>query len=645
MKKENIKKMLFFLLLLSLLVGIVSATSISNNTDTHTLEKQSHTEENTIAKESDNTSKIKTTLTVKKIKNTEYSKNTTITGKYTDHNGKNLKNTTIQLKINNKKYTTKTDNNGTYTFNYNAKTPGKNNITISYPGNSKYMSTTIKSTFNVTSKKTLIKINKIPDTYYNSISSISGYYIDSENKPLKNTLLKIKINNENRTTKTDNTGYFNHKYTAKNIGSNNITISYPGNKKYNGTTTKTTFNVKTNPTKIILDKIKNTTYKKNITISGKYVDSNNKALMNTRIQLKINGKKYAAKTDKNGIFKKHIKANQPENNTITATYPGNNKYAKASVSNTFHVAPMKTRISFNITTEDIHAAYYITVNGKFTNEEGSPLKNTLLTITSDEGIPPSTEKTDDKGEFEAFYSVKSPGHRVITLSFKGNKKYSGTQSNKTFYAQKMITEIYVSPTNSMKIGKTVEIKGRIFFGYPDETSNVTVPVTLNVNGKSNTLKTYTDNYNDFTFKFKADTVGVNNVTLNCLGNEYCLKSKAEHTFYVYNQTEAFISCPYPWYDKIDKKYEFYGIETYEYTKTHNMSTVYVDGRNYSTPVNKITGAKLYLKDNKGIIKTENYTRVNKHTYNVEYDTRYTPYKLELTLSEVNDLEREYYYDE
>lgn len=634
MMKKTFKMMLLFLLLLSLLVGIASATDMSSDNAKHNIQKQVSSPEKILTKDSSKTSKIKTKLTVKKIKNTQYSKNTTISGKYTDIKGKKLKNTLIRLKINNKNYTTKTDNKGVYSFNYKARTPGKNNVIISHPGNSKYIGSTIKSTFNVTSKKTMINLNKVSNTYYNSPTTISGYYYDSDKKPLKNTLLTIRTNNKNHTTKTDDKGYFNYKYYAKKTGTNNIIVSYDGNAKFNGALNKTSFSAKINPTKIILNNIHNTSYKKNVTVSGKYLDIQNKALMNTLLRVNINGKNYTVKTDDKGVFRREFKATLPGKNTAIVSYPGNINYGRARASTSFKVNPMKTKIQFNFPDKKIKPGAYLRIKGKFMDEEGFGLRNsniktnTYLTLT-----------TDENGKFDETLYLDTPGDNILTLSYEGNDKYASTTSEKLYHVEKANSLVYIDPINSMKVGKTVTIKGGVLavnqHGNEVYMELTDMPVTLNVDGESDVLKTKTE-YTRFTFKVEAKSVGTHNITVTCLGNDQCFKSTETGTFYVYDKTESFMSIPYT-EDFYDAGYEKYMMFTTKLNKTHKRTTIGTS--EITAPVHKILKFKLYLKNKYGNVITKTKTLEYDSEY-VDYDSSYSPYKVDLTMRELSDKERE-----
>jgi len=193
------------------------------------------------------TSPIPTYITLNSVKEVNNGQTTTISGQYYYSNNIPLPNTTLKININGKTYTTKTDKQGHYTYNHKTNKDGTNIVTVSYSGNKNYKKASTSTSFNVKSvgpKNTYITLNYIDDTTLNDYVTISGYYYHSNNVPLPNTSLKLNINGKTYTTKTDKQGYYSYNYKVNKLGTNTVTVTYPGNKNYKKATTTTTFYVK-----------------------------------------------------------------------------------------------------------------------------------------------------------------------------------------------------------------------------------------------------------------------------------------------------------------------------------------------------------------------------------------------------------------
>ena len=135
------------------------------------------------------------------------------------------------------------DSTGTYTYTFRASVVGKNNVTASYAGNAKYNGFSISKSFTVNKKDTQLTINTIPQTTKGKTATITGKFTNEDGSLLKNSNIKITINGQTFTVKTDTNAIYTYNYTTTTKGTNNVTVSYPGNAKYNSCEKSTTFKV------------------------------------------------------------------------------------------------------------------------------------------------------------------------------------------------------------------------------------------------------------------------------------------------------------------------------------------------------------------------------------------------------------------
>ena len=188
-----------------------------------------------------NIKKITTKLTISKIKATKYGNKVIVTGKATDSTGKVLKNVNVKVKINKKTVTVKTNAKGVYKYTATTNTVGTNTVLVTYAGNNKYASKTVKTTFNVSKQNVKILINKIANAKINKTATIKGTLKDANGKVLKNTNIKIKINTKTVTVKTNSKGAYAYKYKVTGAGKHKVSVIFAGNKLYNAKTLKTSF--------------------------------------------------------------------------------------------------------------------------------------------------------------------------------------------------------------------------------------------------------------------------------------------------------------------------------------------------------------------------------------------------------------------
>ncbi|RAP51865.1 MAG: hypothetical protein BZ138_04150, partial [Methanosphaera sp. rholeuAM270] len=260
-----------------------------------------------------------------KIKTIKFNENVTISGVFMDSTGKVLVNSNLKLNINGKIYSIKTGASGLFNYTMKVSVVGINNVTVSYGGNTNYNEKTAKTTFKVAKQNLIITVNNIKETGYGSNVTISGKFMDATGKTLGNSIIRVNLNGKTYNVKANSKGVFTRSIKTNNLGINNVTISYPGNKNYSAISTRKTFNVVKNNVTVSITSIKQVENSRNITITGKFTDKNGKILMNSQITVKINNKTYYAKTNSKGIYT-ITKTAKKGTNTVTVGYNGNKNY-------------------------------------------------------------------------------------------------------------------------------------------------------------------------------------------------------------------------------------------------------------------------------------------------------------------------------
>lgn len=380
-------------------------------------------------------------------------------------------------------------------------------VTVSKPANSPNQNT----------KKltpTRIILNNISNTEFTDTVYISGRYVDNRLTNLTYTPLKLVINSVEYTVKTDGHGIFNYSYKTNTIGTNNVSVSYPGNRNFKGAEQNIAFNVTRKTTKMIIDPVSNTQFTDNVTISGRYVDTSGTNLTYTPLKLLINSREITVKTDRYGVFKYTFSTDTVGKNSISVSYHGNARYAGASESTTFNVVTKQTKIIISSITKN---GNNVKITGKYMDISGRNLTYTPLTINIDNKV--TTVKTNGYGEFVYEYSPSSTFNKLV-ISYQGNKRYAGTSQsiaytlNDSSLSYSKSTIMTITNIEDVKSSNVVKITGKYI--DKDGTNLTYTPIKINVNGKI--FNTKTDGKGFFTIDYVAEKVGVNNVTASYHGN-------------------------------------------------------------------------------------------------------------------------------
>ena len=640
MVNKNIKRMLLFVALCIMLVGIVSAQSVDSNDttlQTDTISDQTTDSLESVSEINDNavnnneklikdvntqkstktaTAKTKTKVSLQSVKSIPVDETVLITGTLTDTKGNPVKYALLSIKVNGEVYDTETDDRGDYLAEYVAYLPGTNSIRVSYAGSSKYEPTSANTTFTVTGKAgTYIKLNKIQDTTLGSTVKISGHYYYGNDIPLTYTPMKININGQTYTNKTDSTGYFTYNYKTTNIGKNTVNVSYPGNTRFQTASTTASFNVKTTTpqtTTIVLNNVADVAYGASTTISGYYYYGNKIPLTYTNMRLNINGQQVLAKTDDKGYFTYSYKANRVGKNTVTVSYPGNSNFKSATATKTFNVkitSPISTYIKLD-NIKEVTVGQTATISGHYYYSNDIPLTYTPMKVNING--QQYTAKTDGNGYFTCNYKTTKNGTGTVTVSYPGNTNFKSATATKTFYVKSVgaqYTYIVLDNISDVSYDDAMTISGHYYYG--NNIPLTYTPMRITINGMLyETVKTDDKGY--FTYYHIPDRVFKNTLTVSYKGNSNFQAASVTKTFNVK------ITSPIPTYVEL---FEVEDVDVGDITTINGYySYGYGEPLVQTTMTININGKKVYAKtDSEGYFYYDyETTKVGTNTVTVSY---------------------------
>ena len=285
-----------------------------------------------------------TQIKLDSIDKVEFNKNVTLTGKIIGKSNEVLNNKTLTVNFNGATIKINTDNQGNFKYSNKTNKVATNTITVTFDGDSNYVPTSNKTTFQVIHMPTIIDYT-VKNVNYDENTEIDGYLGDKDNNRLKLTRVILNINGETYYTRTDEYGEFHYIYCTKKAGQNNITVKFNGTEYYNPVSKSKTFTVFKRESSVFIDSFPDIiSLGEYITVSGGVMNDRNNMIANANITIKINNERFNLKTDKYGYYTFNYKTTKVGTNTVEATVTGNENYLISTNSNTFTV--MKT---YNIT--------------------------------------------------------------------------------------------------------------------------------------------------------------------------------------------------------------------------------------------------------------------------------------------------------
>ncbi|MBR0471063.1 MAG: hypothetical protein IJI98_00005, partial [Methanosphaera sp.] len=182
-------------------------------------------------------------ITVNSIPGAKFGQNVTISGKLSDCDGNVIASSPVSVSVGGIAQKVTTDKDGVYNLTVRASVVGDNSVVVSFDADNKYNYAENTTTFKVARQNLVLKLDSIKSVYYGDKVKITGVLSDANGKLIANTLLNLNINGKTVKVKTVAGGKFTYTVAAKTVGTNNVTVSYNGNKNYNGVSAKKTFKV------------------------------------------------------------------------------------------------------------------------------------------------------------------------------------------------------------------------------------------------------------------------------------------------------------------------------------------------------------------------------------------------------------------
>ncbi|MDO5821821.1 carboxypeptidase-like regulatory domain-containing protein [Methanosphaera sp.] len=459
-----------------------------------------------------NVRKISSIIDVNKISTIVIGNNVTVNGTLKDEFGNKLVNTTISLNINDKTVNVTTDNNGNYKYTFQTNKIEVNTIDVSYSGNDSYLSANTRVAFDVRKILTDVDINNISDVKINSNVVINGTLYDEYGNVMKNTPIKLIINNQTYNITTDNNG--NYKYTYKvNSLNNTVEVVYLGNNTHDASHDITLFTANKLKTTVTVYPASGI-IGENITLIAKITDEYGNLVNGGNLVFKLNGKTLREDGSfnstanplklkvENGFVRYNLHLDMYLRNikNVTASYSGSYIYESAraqeatvivgkrmtqlNVTTSTTTVKQNTNITFTVKIADITpnaenrtintGRVIFKINGKtIKDDDGNIVFSDIInnTATYTYHIPQGMASVDKNNTLRN-YTVEA---------VYADKIYQETKNTTVFHVEKSDISIDINNVSISKTDKTMNVTAKIL-DYQGNFVVGTNKICLKVNG-------------------------------------------------------------------------------------------------------------------------------------------------------------------
>lgn len=257
----------------------------------------------------------------------------------TDENSIKLENKPVTLTVKNQNgnvdaLTLTTDYNGLIILS--SLNAGNYSITATFKDDNVYTDAMLN--FNITISKLDTNIASKGIKTNAVIVKVDGYagpYLiatltDNNGNLLANKSIKITLNSKNYNLVTNESGAVKLQINIAKAGTYTTNVEFLGDTNYKNTSKVVKITVKKKKLKLTVPK---KTYKasaKTKKLTATLKNRKNKVISCKKVEFKVNGKKYSAKTNKKGIATVNVKITKKKTYTVTTTFSGDKSYYKVT---------------------------------------------------------------------------------------------------------------------------------------------------------------------------------------------------------------------------------------------------------------------------------------------------------------------------
>jgi protocatechuate 3,4-dioxygenase beta subunit len=343
--------------------------------------------------------------------------------------------------------------------------PGEHNITVESNASDDYEGFSQKVPVVVPKYDTNLTVDPIEDATIGDNVTISGTLTDENGNPIPGAEVTINVNGEDISVVTDNDGKFNHTYPVDTIGENNITVTYPGDKLHEPTSTNTTFNVDKIPTKTSVD-ILNTTIG-NVTIAVSVTNLTDVPVTEgTVIVNDVDGNELANATLSGGKANITIPCDESGKLLVQVEYQENDIYLASNATNSSAEGkPTENIIIIDVVkdaskltvdaTSPVKTHDDVTINGTLKDSYGNPIAGAPIEVSVD-GVVIANTTTDENGNYEVDTTATTGTHKV-TVEYPGSEAYEPAKESTEYTVEKLDADVDASVIDTNPTNTTVDV--------------------------------------------------------------------------------------------------------------------------------------------------------------------------------------------
>lgn len=243
-----------------------------------------------------------------------------------DEEGKAIANSYVEISVNGQKYTAETNAKGIATVKVTLNAVKTYDISVKFNGGEYFFDSTGNGKITVTKGTSSLTSPTKTFTVTTVSKTITATLKDGSGKVIANKKVTATVNGKTYTATTNSKGVATFKLTLKTVKTFTVSLKFAGDSYYTASTKSIKVKVTKTKTKLTVPKktFKRAAKVKKITATLK--DQTGKVIKSKKVTFTVNGKKYAAKTNKKGVATVKVKLSKKKTYKVTVKFAGDKTY-------------------------------------------------------------------------------------------------------------------------------------------------------------------------------------------------------------------------------------------------------------------------------------------------------------------------------
>ena len=445
-------------------------------------------------------------ITVDPVNKLEAGKETPVTGKVTDENGKPVANAPVTVKVGDQTYTGTTDDEGKFSIPVTPEKSGNTPVDVSVGETDNTKPANKTTTANVGKQDANLTVDPIKNAEAGKPTNVTGKVTDEDGNPVAGAPVTVKVGDKTYTGNTGEDGKFTIPVTPETSGSQPVQVSVGQTATTKPANKTSTANVGQQDAKATVDPITDAKVGKEVPVTGKVTDEQGNPVAGAPVNVTVDGKTYTGTTDEDGNYNIPVTPTKAGSLPVNVNVGATNQTKAAKANTTAKVTKQDPTVTVN-PINGAEAGKSVPVTGSVTDEEGKPVANAPVNVTVDGKTYTGT--TDKDGKFSIPVTPTKSGTLPVNVNVGATNNTNAAKANTTAKVTKQDPTVTVDPVTGAEVGKSVPVTGSVTDEEGKPVANA--PVTVKVGDK--TYNGTTDKDGKFSIPVTPTTAGDNPVTV------------------------------------------------------------------------------------------------------------------------------------